>query len=43
MKRPEQTKTLPAERPAPAAERGLLDRRTFLTGAVKVAGLVAAG
>src|SRR6185369_141599 len=32
-----------AELPAPAAYRGLLDRRAFLTGAVKVAGLVAAG
>jgi len=32
-----------AELPAPAADRGLLDRRAFLTGAVKVAGLVAAG
>jgi sulfane dehydrogenase subunit SoxC len=31
------------ELPAPAADRGLLDRRAFLTGAVKVAGLVAAG
>src|SRR5690349_3162407 len=31
-----------AELPAPAADRGLLDRRAFLTGAVKVAGLVAA-
>ena len=34
---------LTAEVPAPAAERGLLDRRTFLSGAAKVAGLVAAG
>jgi len=32
-----------AELPAPAADRGLLDRRAFLTGAVKVAGLVAIG
>jgi sulfane dehydrogenase subunit SoxC len=32
-----------AEPPAPLADRGLLDRRAFLTGAVKVAGLVAAG
>jgi sulfane dehydrogenase subunit SoxC len=31
------------ELPAPAADRGLLDRRAFLTGAVKVAGLVAIG
>ena len=31
------------ELPAFAADRGLLDRRAFLTGAVKVAGLVAAG
>src|SRR5690349_9243205 len=32
-----------AELPAPVADRGLLDRRAFLTGAVKMAGLVAAG
>ena len=32
-----------AELPAPVADRGLLDRRAFLTGAVKVAGLVAVG
>ena len=32
-----------AELPATVADRGLLDRRAFLTGAVKVAGLVAAG
>src|SRR6185369_5517480 len=32
-----------AEPPAPAADRSLLDRRAFLTGAVKAAGLVAAG
>jgi len=31
------------ELPAPAADPSLLDRRAFLTGAVKVAGLVAAG
>ena len=36
-------KIVAAELPAPAADLGLLDRRTFLTGAVKVAGLVAAG
>ena len=36
-------RTVTAELPAPAADRGLLDRRAFLTGAVKVAGLVAAG
>lgn len=28
---------------APASDRGLLDRRAFLTGAVKVAGLAAIG
>ena len=32
-----------AELPAPVADLGLLDRRAFLTGAVKVAGLVAVG
>ena len=32
-----------AELPAPVADRGLLDRRAFLTGAVKVAGLVVVG
>lgn len=32
-----------AELPAPVADRGLLDHRAFLTGAVKVAGLVAVG
>lgn len=32
-----------AELSAPVADRGLLDRRAFLTGAVKVAGLVAVG
>ena len=31
------------ELPAPAADRGLLDRRAFLTGAVTVAGLAAIG
>src|SRR5215467_14936091 len=32
-----------AELPAPVADRGLLDRRALLTGAVQVAGLVALG
>jgi sulfane dehydrogenase subunit SoxC len=32
-----------AELPAPVADRGLLDRRAFLTGAVTVTGLVAVG
>jgi sulfane dehydrogenase subunit SoxC len=32
-----------AELPVPAAERGLLDRRAFLAGAVTAAGLVATG
>src|SRR5215831_4976596 len=36
-------RTVTAELPAPVADRGLLDRRAFLTGAVQVAGLVAVG
>src|SRR5712691_13027599 len=36
-------RTVTAALPAPAADRGLLDRRAFLTGAVQVAGLVAVG
>jgi len=36
-------KKVTAEPPAPAADPSLLDRRAFLTGAVKVAGLAAAG
>ena len=36
-------RTVTAALPAPVADRGLLDRRAFLTGAVQVAGLVAVG
>src|SRR5215831_20371404 len=36
-------RTVTAALPAPVADRGLLDRRAFLTGAVQVAGLVALG
>src|SRR5215831_19928142 len=36
-------RTVTAALPAPVADRGLLDRRALLTGAVQVAGLVAVG
>jgi len=36
-------RTVTAALPASVADRGLLDSRAFLTGAVQVAGLVAVG